>query len=211
VDVAAVQFHLRDGGALDLPFEDKPVSSSRYTYDPNNPTPAIYGPTTIPGKSRDLSPYDARKDVASFTTTPLRDDLEVVGPVSVDLFVRSSTESVDFYVSLAEVDAEGAAQHVSDGYIRLSSKTADIAADRLRRVTITCWPTARRFKVGGRLRLYVSSACFPRYARNLGTGEPLATATQTCTTQVEILHDASHQSCVNLRLSRVGRSGAMTV
>jgi hypothetical protein len=43
------------------------------------------------------------------------------------------------------------------------------------RVCVELWPTAYRFKRGHCLRVQVSSGAFPRFARNLGTGEPLAT------------------------------------
>ena len=39
------------------------------------------------------------------------------------------------------------------------------------------WPTAYRFGAGHRVRVQVSSGSHPVYVRNLGTGEPLLTAT----------------------------------
>lgn len=200
-DVAPLQFHLREGGALDLQPEPTVGSGSGYVYDPADPTPFIYGPVTVPGKSRDLSPYGARKDVVSFTSAPLTEDLEIIGPVSIDLVVRASSPDVDFYACLTEV-GDKAAQHVSDGYIRLNAHASEIAPDGARRLRVTCWPTAWRFAAGRRLRLYVSSACFPRYARNLGTGEPMATATRMTRTKVEILHDPAHPSAINVCRSR---------
>jgi putative CocE/NonD family hydrolase len=195
--VTPMQFHLRDGGGLDSVPEEKTESGSSYTYDPADPTPAIYGPVTTPGKSRDLSPYDVRGDVASFTTTPLTADLEVIGPVSVDLTIRASSADVDFYVALCEVDEQGMALHVCDGYLRLGAD-AEPAPDGSRAVHITCWPTAWRFTAGRKLRLYIASACFPRYARNLGTGEPMATGTRMVSTRVEILHGAGQGAAINL-------------
>ncbi|HYB05060.1 MAG TPA: hypothetical protein VED17_11405, partial [Nitrososphaerales archaeon] len=49
-----------------------------------------------------------------------------------------------------------------------------------------------------RLRLQVSSGAHPRFIRNLGSGEPLATATTFRTAHQEIFHDASHPSSVRL-------------
>ena len=43
-------------------------------------------------------------------------------------------------------------------------------------IRVDLWPTAHRFRPGHRIRLQVSSGAHPRYARNTGTGEPLATA-----------------------------------
>jgi predicted acyl esterase len=38
---------------------------------------------------------------------------------------------------------------------------------------IAVWPTARVFKAGHRIRIDISSSNFPRYDRNLNTGEGL--------------------------------------
>ena len=51
---------------------------------------------------------------------------------------------------------------------------------------------------GHRLRVQVSGGAFPRYARNHGTGEPLATATTGRTCRFEVLHDAAHPSRLEL-------------
>jgi predicted acyl esterase len=48
------------------------------------------------------------------------------------------------------------------------------------------------------MRLIVGSGAHPRYARNLGTGEPLASATQMVSAHQQILHGAMHTSVVNL-------------
>ncbi|MGH2484679.1 MAG: CocE/NonD family hydrolase C-terminal non-catalytic domain-containing protein, partial [Ktedonobacterales bacterium] len=42
------------------------------------------------------------------------------------------------------------------------------------------WPTAYHFRKGQRIRVQVSSGAHPRFARNLGGGEPLATGTKLC-------------------------------
>ncbi|MGX9105128.1 CocE/NonD family hydrolase C-terminal non-catalytic domain-containing protein [Escherichia coli] len=59
-------------------------------------------------------------------------------------------------------------------------------------------PTAYRFAKGHRLRIQVSGGAFPRFARNLGTGEPHATATVGHATRLEILHDDAHPSVVTI-------------
>ncbi|AOR81303.1 hypothetical protein BES08_29630 (plasmid) [Novosphingobium resinovorum] len=190
------EYHLHGGGALREDRAPEGTGSSAYVYDPADPTPSLYGPVTMPQKSRDLSPYDHRSDVVSFTTGFLSEDLEIIGPVSVDLFVRTDNSHFDLYVALAEVNEKGTAQFVSSGYRRI--EPGPLEADGSRRVTIPCWPTAWRFAVRRKLRIYVASACFPRYARNLGTGEPMATGTAMVKTRVEVLHDALHPSLVRV-------------
>ncbi len=55
-----------------------------------------------------------------------------------------------------------------------------------------------RFAAGHRIRLQVSSGAYPRYARNPGTGEDLATATALRPVDIEVLHDAQHPSALVL-------------
>jgi predicted acyl esterase len=65
------------------------------------------------------------------------------------------------------------------------------------------WPTAHRFAAGHRIRLQVSSGSHPRYARNLGSGEPLATASTLHTAQQSVHHDPVHPSAVLLPVTGI--------
>jgi uncharacterized protein len=77
--------------------------------------------------------------------------------------------------------------------IRLTS-----AGPAPQRIRIDLWPTAQRFRPGHRIRLQVSSGAHPRYARNTGTGEPLATAATLGTAEQAVCHDPAHPSAVLL-------------
>jgi len=54
------------------------------------------------------------------------------------------------------------------------------------------------FRRGHRLRLQVSSGAHPRYARNTGTGEPIATATALVRADQQVFHDPGHPSAIVL-------------
>jgi uncharacterized protein len=75
---------------------------------------------------------------------------------------------------VSEVDAKGRSQNVSDGYQRLSAARKEEA-----NVNIELDGIAHRFKAGSRIRLLIAGSWFPRYARNLGTEEPLLTGRQS--------------------------------
>jgi predicted acyl esterase len=60
------------------------------------------------------------------------------------------------------------------------------------------WPAEHRFKLGQRLRLQVSSGAHPRFARNLGWGEPPGTGTALNVADQEIFHDPEHSSALLL-------------
>jgi putative CocE/NonD family hydrolase len=181
---AAVQrWHLQPRGSLaaSAPPESDP---DRYTYDPADPTPAVGGTSTMSFGPRDNRALEQRADVLSYTTAPLGGPLVIAGPVAAELFVGSTRPYTDFFVRLCDVDEKGKSVNITDGILRLTDATQDS-----QRITVDLWPTAHRFAAGHRIRLQVSSGAHPRYARNPGSGEPLATA-ETLHTALQSVHHA---------------------
>ena len=71
------------------------------------------------------------------------------------------------------------------------------------RLAVSLWATANRFRRGHRIRLQVSSGAHPRWARNLGTGEPMTTGTAMRPADQTIFHDSVHPSALVLPLVSV--------
>jgi putative CocE/NonD family hydrolase len=196
------RFYLQPAGGLskDIP----PISEpDHYQYDPSNPTPSVAGPLLV-GKAlpTDNSKLEARSDVLTYTTNMLEQDLEVIGPVQVELFTHSSLEHSDFFARLCDVDAKGVSFNVCDALVRVEPGSLPVNADGSLHVTIDFWPTAHRFRRGHSIRLQVSSGAHPRYARNTGSGEPLATATKLLVADQSIYHDPDHLSSILLSFYR---------
>ena len=59
-----------------------------------------------------------RADVLVYSTEPLEEDLEVIGPVTVTLFASSSAPDTDFTAKLVDVGPCGFARNLTDGIIR---------------------------------------------------------------------------------------------
>ncbi len=181
---------------------DQPAASSvpdRYIYDPGHPTPAIGGPLlSFNAGPRDQRPLESRSDVLIYTTDPLADDLEVIGSPRAELYVRSSNAHTDFVARLCDVQPNGRSINLCDGFIRLEPGRGEPQSDGSLKITIELWPTANCFRRGHRLRLQVCSGGHPRWSRNLGTGEPLATATRWQGAEQLIYHDAAHPSALIL-------------
>jgi hypothetical protein len=179
-----------------------PVASSpdQYRYDPANPTPALGGALlALQGAGPlDNRPLEARPDVLCYTTSPLAQDLEAIGPVRLELFVRSSLAHTDFFGRLCDVAPDGCSTNLCDGLVRLEPGNGAIQPDGSLRVEIDLWATAHRFRQGHRLRLQVSSGAHPRWSRNLGTGEPLATGTRMAVAEQTVYHDGDHPSSLIL-------------
>lgn len=191
-------FYLSAGAGL----SHKPPDSSDpdcYAYNPADPTPAVYGPR-LSGvdPTGDMAQLENRSDVLLFIAEPLTSSLEVIGPVSVELFFRSSLEHTDFFLVLCDVSPNRRCTNVCDGYIRIRTRRPSPLNDGISHVHIEFWPTAYRFRQGHRMRLIVASGAHPRYARNLGSGEPLGDAVTFHFAHPQIFHDPHHPSQVLL-------------
>ena len=171
----------------------------RYRYDPTDPTPSLGGPVLL---SRapvvDNRALEARDDVLTYTTEPLAQALEAIGPVSVELFIRASAPYFDVFARVCDVDADGVSWNVCDALDRVAPGRFEQLADGTWRVAFQLWPIAHRFAAGHRLRLQVSSGAHPRYARNPGTGENLNAETRLEAVELEVLRDSEHPSAVTL-------------
>jgi predicted acyl esterase len=96
------------------------------------------------------------------------------------------------------VTQKGKSYNLSDGIIRLTPESVERDGDGVIRLDISMWPTANTFRAGHRIRLQVSSGAHPLYARNAGTGEPLATGANLRSADLEVFHDAMRPSCIAL-------------
>lgn len=169
--------------------------SDRFAYDPARPTRSRGGPLLDmrESKQRDNRDIEARSDVLVYTGAPLPRDLDLIGPVSATVHVRTDTGHADVFVRLCDVDAAGVSRNVTDGILRLPPGSEGIV-----RAEVELQPTGYRFLRGHRLRVQVAGGAFPRYARNHGTGEPVESAVRTRPTRFEIFHDAEHPSALTL-------------
>jgi len=175
-----------------------------YTYDPANPAPTIGGllccdGTHMPPGPRDQRPVEARDDVLIYSTPPLESDVEVTGPVTLELYAKTSAVDTDFTAKLVDVWPNGFAQNLTDGILRARyresmEKPELLNPGQIYKLTIDVWSTSNVFKKGHRIRLEVSSSNFPRFDRNLNTGEDNAHSKRFVAATNAVLHDAEHPS-----------------
>jgi putative CocE/NonD family hydrolase len=194
----AQRWFLQPGNAL-APLPPGASQPDRYRYDPADPTPAVGGSSLSRNSGpRDNRALEARKDVLVYTSPVLERDIEVIGAVRAELFVQSSLEHTDFFVRLCDVDPRGKSINVSDGLLRLHPGQPTVDEDGVWNVCVELWSTAHCFQKGHRIRVQVAGGSHPRYARNTGSGEPLATATSLIAADHTVYHDAQHPSALIL-------------
>ncbi|HEU4361921.1 MAG TPA: CocE/NonD family hydrolase [Mycobacterium sp.] len=160
-------WYLQPGGEL-APTPPTAAATSvpaSFRYDPADPTPTVGGRMLSPDAGyRDDGRLARRDDVLSFTGEVLAQDVYVSGNPVVELAHTADNPHVDLFVRVSEVDAGGRSRNVSDGYRRLGDSAGAV------RVELDA--IAHRFTTGSRIRLLIAGGCHPRYARNLGAGEP---------------------------------------
>ncbi|MFW9879236.1 MAG: CocE/NonD family hydrolase, partial [Candidatus Thorarchaeota archaeon] len=191
---------IQPGGILS---KNNPIKSDpdTYVYDPENPTPKIeggFGMMGIPWGQTDVRKIEKRKDVLVYTSKPIKKDLEIIGPVTAELYVKSSLNNTDFLVRVCDVFPNGKTLNICEGLQRLRPNDISFGEDATIKVKIELWPTAYSFKKGHRIRLHVASGSHPRWVLNTGSGEPIATATKFVTSHQEIYHDPEHLSVIIL-------------
>jgi putative CocE/NonD family hydrolase len=199
-EAAPTAFHLHADGLLDTAAPAEGAAPLAFQFDPAHPVPTIGGnfsslePIALPG-SRDqveapglfgcappYLPLASRPDVLVFQTAPLREAVQVVGPVAVTLFVATDAPDTDFTVKLVDVHPpsadypRGYAMLLGDTILRLRyaedpARPRLAAPGEVRRIVLGL-PIANLFLAGHRIRLDLSSSNFPKYDVNPNTGEP---------------------------------------
>jgi uncharacterized protein len=155
--------------------------ADQYVYDPAKPVPTVGGPLCCdslhlaPGP-RDQRAVEARDDVLIYSTPPLKQDTEVTGPISLELYAKSSAVDTDFTAKLIDVWPDGFAQNLTEGILRAHyresrEQAALMNPGQIYKFTIDVWATSNVFKKGHAIRVEISSSNFPRFDRNLNTGE----------------------------------------
>jgi hypothetical protein len=161
-------------------------------------TPILPGP-------RDQRVLEVRPDVLSYSSDVLERDLDVVGPVEMVLYAASSAKDTDWIVRLSDVYPDGRAIFMTEGIIRaryrggVDGDTVELLEPgEVAEYRIRCYPTANVFERGHRLRLDVTSSSFPRFSRNLNTGEDVGTGTRMGVAHQTVLHTDRYPSHVVL-------------
>jgi putative CocE/NonD family hydrolase len=161
------------------------------------------------GSTQPYLPLASRPDVLVFQTEPLAENVEVTGPLTVELWVSSTARDTDFTAKLLDVYPpspdypEGYALNLTDGILRAKfreswEETTLMEPGEVYRVTVQLFPTSNLFVKGHRIRIDVSSSNFPRFDVNGNTGENPAVSAVKLPAQNSVYHDAERPSNILL-------------
>jgi putative CocE/NonD family hydrolase len=201
----AVETKVFLGGRGELAFEPGSASESlSFRYDPAAPVPTLGGSTLLPHPapgSYDQQLIEDRGDVLVFTSEVLTEDVEVTGRVTASLRVATDGETTDWVVRLCDVHPDGRSYNVIDGIRRVEG----VAGEPMT-VEVDLYSTSMLFKRGHRIRVQVTSSCFPRWDRNLNTPDGLTTGEMRVATQ-NVLVGGDEPTYVTLPVIPANRCG----
>ena len=198
---------LHGGGELS---KNKPRKElpDQFVFDPRNPAPTQGGavccnPTVYPWGPMDQRKVESRPDVLVYTSSVLKKEVEVTGPIRVVLYASTSAPDTDFTAKLVDVFPDGSARILTDGILRLRyreslEKPVASVPGQTYQVTVDAGVTSNVFLKGHAIRLEISSSNFPRFDRNPNTGRPVADETELRTARQTVYHDRAQASYVLL-------------
>ena len=171
---------LNGDGVLSLtpPATDSP---DKFDYDPMNTVPSFGGNVcctgnAVQGGSFDQRKMEERQDILVYSTEPLKEGVEVSGPIEVTLYVSSDVKDTDFTVKLVDVLPDGRAYNLDETIQRMRYRNGYdkpqvwMESGKVYKVKLQAMTTSNFFQAGHRIRIEVSSSNFPRFDRNMNTG-----------------------------------------
>jgi len=159
----------------------KPSGHAKLSYvsDPKNPVPTAGGNNLMMDAGpMDQRPVSDRPDVLKFQTEPLKQAVEIAGPLSADLAVSTDAEDTDFIVKLVDVYPNGYEALVMDQPYRLRYWKSLLTPEHVQKnkiypIKIDLWSTALAFNAGHRIEVLVQSSSYPRYEIHSNTWMPV--------------------------------------
>jgi hypothetical protein len=210
-DTGIRPLYLRAGGRLSWTPPEGREPPDRFEYDPAN---AVEDPHFDAGLgAHDQRAIERRPDVLVYTSDPLPDDLDVIGPLEFRLWMSSSATDTDVVARLLDVEPDGPAWNLMSPTLEVLRARYRHGEDEPRLLTpnvseelvLANGVTANRFRKGHRIRIQITSSFFPHVDRNPNTGAPVATEARFVTARQTVFLDARRPSHILLPVGGVPR------
>jgi len=190
-------------------------SPDSFDYDPMNPVPSYGGNvcctgTAISGGAFDQRKNESRPDVLVYSSEPLKEGMEVSGPIEVTLYVSSDAKDTDFTVKLLDVYPDGRAYNLDETIQRMRYRDGYdkpnvlMQSGKVYKVTLQPMTTSNYFEAGHRIRLEISSSNFPRFDRNLNTGGRNWDESKSVVARNAVHHSRVYPSEIKISVVRKG-------
>ncbi|HBP37230.1 MAG TPA: hypothetical protein DD640_00500 [Clostridiales bacterium] len=139
------------------------TSEITYTYNPYAPAGFRGGICNDFDGMQVQDPPNSRYDIISFVSSPLSGPLLVRGKMNAELHVRSDCTDTCFYIRVSIVKNE-VAYALRDDITSLSQQIDEYRPGDEAVLCFSCTPIAFELHPGDRIRIDVSSSCFPVFS-----------------------------------------------
>ncbi|MCX6380615.1 MAG: CocE/NonD family hydrolase [Armatimonadetes bacterium] len=134
-----------------------------------------------------------------YSSAKLESDVIVAGPISLHITASTSAKDTDWYAYVSDVLPNGKSLALVQGIIRARfrksfEKPELLTPNETAEYEIDLWSLGHVFQKGHRLRVVITSSCFPIYDRNLNTGEDIATGTRMVKAKQTLFHEMGKES-----------------
>jgi putative CocE/NonD family hydrolase len=188
------------------PAADTPDS---FAYDPMDPVPSHGGNVcctgnAVQGGALDQRTMEKRPDILVYTTEPLKEGIEVSGPIDATLFVSSDAKDTDFTIKLIDVEPDGPAYNLDETIQRMRYRNgydkplAWMQPGQVYKFSFQPMNTSNYFAAGHRIRIEISSSNFPRFDRNLNTGGNNYDESKGVVAHNQVHHSQQYPSSITL-------------
>lgn len=222
-DARLTPYYFRTDGLLSAERPPAGAAPRVFDFDPRDPVPTIGGSMSSGepvmsggafdqreapqffGSKPPYRPLAERGDVLVFQTPPLADDVEVTGPIAVNLWIASNCPDTDFTAKLIDVHPpnpdypDGYAMNLTAGILRARCRESWerptlMTPGEIYPIRIELFPTSNLFARGHRIRVDISSSNFPHFDVNPNTGEPEGRARSSRVATNRVFVDADRPS-----------------
>ncbi len=221
-----MKFYLASGGKANSLYGDGSLTGGppgadrpdEFTYDPTNPVLSYGGNVcctgnAVSGGAWDQRRMEARSDILVYSSEPLKQGLELSGPIEATLYVSSDAKDTDVTVKLLDVYPDGTAYNLDETIQRLRYRDGYdkplvwMEPGKVYKVGLQPMTTSNFFPAGHRIRIEVSSSNFPRFDRNLNTGGNNYDEVKSVVAHNVVHHSAQYPSEVTVTVvKRTARS-----
>jgi putative CocE/NonD family hydrolase len=225
-------YYLHDGGLFSPEPPTLATPPATFRFDPENHVPTMGGNLSgglicaagafhqqersdFFGCKQPYLPLSSRLDILVFQTPVLDEDVEVTGPITVNLWISSSALDTDFTAKLLDVCPpnedypNGFEMNLTDSIMRVRyrdswEKPEMMTPGTIYRISFPLYPNANLFKKGHRIRVDISSSNFPRFDVNPNTGDALGKELRKLVADNSVYMDPEHPSHVVLPIIPTG-------
>jgi len=155
------------------------------------------------GGALDQRKMEERPEILVYTSDPLKEGMEVSGPMEVTLYVSSDVKDTDVTAKILDVYPDGTAYNLDETIQRLRwrdgyDKPVWMESGKVYKVVLSPMNTSNFFASGHSIRIEITGSNFPRFDRNMNTGRNNYDETTGPTAHTAIHHSTQYPSTITL-------------